>query len=123
MKPRARKFLSYYKPYKKLFFADMFCALLAAAISLIYPIIVRYITNDVLIRYDIHTAISIIIKLALLMLAIAMIELCCNFFISYKGHIMGAKMEYDMRLVNDDLDVACAELLAYIEAQAQTTKE
>ncbi len=97
MKPRAKKFLSYYKPYKKLFFADMFCALLAAAISLIYPIIVRYITNDVLIRYEIHTAISIIIKLALLMIAIAMIELCCNFFISYKGHIMGAKMEYDMR--------------------------
>lgn len=97
MKPRAKKFLSYYKPYKKLFFADMFCALLAAAISLTYPMIVRYITNDVLINYEINTAVQIIIKLALLMIAIALIELCCNFFISYQGHIMGAKMEYDMR--------------------------
>ena len=50
---KIKKFMSYYKPYKKLFFADMFFALLASIISLIYPLIVRYITNDLLINYSI----------------------------------------------------------------------
>lgn len=97
MKPRAKKFLSYYKPYKKLFITDMLCALTAAGISLIYPMIVRYVTNHILIDYEIDDAVRIIIKLAFLMLGIALIELACNFFISYQGHVMGAKIEYDMR--------------------------
>ncbi len=97
MNSRARKFLSYYKPYKMLFFTDMFCALLVAAISLTYPMVVRYITNTVLIDYEIQEAVRIIIKLALAMLGLALIELFCNFYVAYKGHMMGAKMEYDMR--------------------------
>lgn len=97
MNNRAKKFLSYYKPYKGLFLADMFCALVAAAISLVYPMIVRYITNTVLPHYEISAAVQVIIKLAVLMVGLALIELFCNFFIAYKGHIMGAKMEFDMR--------------------------
>ena len=97
MKPRAKKFLSYYKPYKVLFFSDLFCAHLVAIISLIYPMIVRYITNTVLINYEIHEAVQIIIKLAAVMLGLALIELFCNFYVAYKGHMMGAKMEFDMR--------------------------
>lgn len=97
MNNRAKKFLSYYKPYKGLFFADMFCALVAAAISLIYPMVVRYITNTVLPNYEISAAVQTIIKLAVLMVGLALIELFCNFFIAYKGHIMGAKIEFDMR--------------------------
>jgi ATP-binding cassette subfamily B protein len=75
----------------------MFCALLVAAITLIYPLIVRYITNDLLQNYEISQAISTIIKLGLLMIGLAILEMLCNFFIAYKGHMMGAKMEYDMR--------------------------
>ncbi len=97
MNLRAKKFLSYYKPYKMLFFSDLFCALLVAIISLIYPMIVRYITNTVLINYEIHEAVRIIIKLAAVMLGLALIELFCNFYVAYKGHMMGAKMEFDMR--------------------------
>lgn len=97
MKPRAKKFLSYYKPYKKLFFTDMICALLVAMISLIYPMIVRYITNTVLINYEIHDAVKVIIKLATVMVGLAIIELLCNFYVAYQGHMMGAHMEYDMR--------------------------
>ncbi len=97
MNRKFKKFISYYKPYKGLFLSDMFCALIAAAISLVYPLIVRYITNDLLINYEINAAIQIIIKLALLMVGLALLEMACNFFIAYKGHIMGAKMEYDMR--------------------------
>ncbi len=94
---KLKVFLSYYKPYLRLFAADMVCALGAAAISLVYPLIVRYITNDILVNYEITEAVSIIVKLAFAMVGLALLELFCNYFISYQGHIMGAKMEYDMR--------------------------
>ena len=94
---KLKKFLSYYKPYLRLYAADMVCALGAAAISLVYPLIVRYITNDILRNYEISQAVGIIAKLALVMVGLALLELFCNYFISYQGHIMGAKMEFDMR--------------------------
>jgi ATP-binding cassette subfamily B protein len=97
MNKRFKKFISYYKPYKVLFFTDMFFALLAAGISLIYPLIVRYITNDLLQNNEISEVFMTIIKLAFLMVGLALLELVSNFYISYQGHVMGAKMEYDMR--------------------------
>lgn len=97
MSGRTKKLLSYYKPHRKLFFADMFFALLAAAISLIYPMIVRYITNKVLVGNEISQAVPMIIRLLFFMLGLAVIEYVSNFFIAYKGHIMGARMEYNMR--------------------------
>jgi ATP-binding cassette, subfamily B, bacterial len=97
MSTKTKKFLSYYKPYLGLFFADMFFALLAAAISLVYPMIVRYITNQVLGKYELNQAAPIIIQLLFVMLGLALLEYISTYFISYKGHIMGARMEYDMR--------------------------
>lgn len=80
-----------------LFYADMFFAFIASGLTLIYPLIVRYITNEVLVKYNIAEATPIIIKLLLAMLGLVVLEFISNFFISYKGHIMGAKMEFDMR--------------------------
>ena len=97
MNKKTKKFLSYYKPYLGLFMADMFFALLASSISLIYPMIVRYITNEILVKYDISESAPIIMKLLFVMLALAAIEFLSTFFTAYKGHMMGAKMEYDMR--------------------------
>lgn len=97
MSKKTKKFLSYYKPYLGLFAADMFFALLASAISLVYPMIVRYITNDILVNNDISESAPIIIKLLFVMLGLAAIEYLSVFFTAYKGHMMGAKMEYDMR--------------------------
>ncbi len=94
---RFKKFISYYRPHKKLFFADMFFALVAAAITLIYPLVVRYITNDVLINYEISEAIKRIIGMIILMLALAILEYISNFFVTYKGHVMGTLIERDMR--------------------------
>ena len=89
MSKKTKKFLSYYKPYLPLFFADMFFALLAAGISLVYPMIVRYITNNVITGANISESVPIIIRLIFLMLGLLMLEYISNFFISYKGHIMG----------------------------------
>jgi ATP-binding cassette subfamily B protein len=97
MSRKSKKFLSYYRPYLGLFFADMFFALVAAAISLVYPMIVRYITNEVLVTSELSKATPIILQLLFVMLGLALLEYVSTYFISYKGHIMGAKMEYDMR--------------------------
>ena len=97
MNGRTRKLLSYYRPHLVLFVSDMFFALLAAGISLVFPMIVRYITNNVLVQYDIPQATPIILRLLFAMLGLAVLEYISMFFIAYQGHIMGARMEYNMR--------------------------
>ncbi|MBE5905264.1 MAG: ABC transporter ATP-binding protein [Lachnospiraceae bacterium] len=86
----------YYKPYKGVFFADMFFAMLGAGIALVLPLIIRYITH-----YVIHLgpteALEMVLKLGVLMLVLVGLEIYCNYFITYYGHVMGAKIEYDMR--------------------------
>ncbi len=91
-----KKFLSYYKPYKKIFAADMFFACLGAAVTLIIPLIIRYITNDVIYR-PAGESLKIILSLTGIMAVLIILEFYCNYFIAYYGHIMGAKMEYNMR--------------------------
>lgn len=95
-KGKWKKFLSYYKPYKKIFAADMFFAFLGAAVTLIIPLIIRYITNDVIYRESAESLHTILI-LTGAMAALIILECYCNYFIAYYGHIMGAKMEYNMR--------------------------
>ena len=92
-----RRFFGYYKPYMGLFLMDMFCAFLMAAISLAYPLIVRYITYNVLGVYEIDEALGIIIKLAFVMLGLVIVEFGCNYFVTAKGHLMGTYMECDLR--------------------------
>lgn len=91
-----KRFLGYYKPYRKVFIADMFFACLGAAVVLIIPLIVRYITGTVL-MWDASEALQAIIRLGILMIGLVLLECYCNYFISYYGHIMGAKMEANMR--------------------------
>ncbi len=91
-----KKFLSYYKPYKKIFAADMFFACLGAAVTLIIPLIIRYITNNVIYR-PAGESLKIILSLTGIMAVLIILEFYCNYFIAYYGHIMGAKMEYNMR--------------------------
>lgn len=95
MKGRFRKFLSYYRPYKRLFFTDMFCAIVAAAITLIFPMITRYITGTILMKEPID--ISRIYQLGLFMVVLVIIEFFCNFYVTYQGHVMGTYMERDIR--------------------------
>ena len=91
-----KKFLSYYKPYKKIFAADMFFSCLGAAVHLIIPLIIRYITNNVIYR-PAGESLKIILSLTGIMAVLIILEFYCNYFIAYYGHIMGAKMEYNMR--------------------------
>ena len=95
MNTRTRKFLSYYKPYLGLLFADLACAFAVSAITLMLPLCVRYITN--ILEANRPEALSQIYLAGIVMIALVLVHTVCNMFISYKGHLMGAKMESDMR--------------------------
>ena len=96
MKEKLKKLFAYYGPYKKLFYSDMFFAVLGAAVTLIIPLVVRYITNEV-VYFDAAGARASVLKLGALMVTLVLLEIFCNFYIAYFGHIMGAMMEADMR--------------------------
>lgn len=96
MEHKWRRLLGYYQPYRKLFLADMLFAVLGAGVSLTIPLIVRYITTNVIMLPG-NEALETIVKLGILMIGLVALECYCNFFIAYYGHIMGAKMEHDMR--------------------------
>ena len=96
MREKLKKLFSYFKPYRVLFYSDMFFAILGAVITLVIPLIVRYITNEV-VYFNHHKAMQTILVLGAVMIGLVIVEFGCNYFIAYYGHIMGAYMEADMR--------------------------
>lgn len=94
--PRIKKFFSYYKPYWGLFCLDMACAVLVSAITLMIPLCIRFITKNLL-EIDSPDALKSIYMMGGLMLGLVTLYTLCHTFIDYKGHMMGALMERDMR--------------------------
>jgi len=93
---KLKRFIVYYTPYKRLFFLDMLCSFTAAGIDLIFPMLVSYLLEHGLSR-ELGMAFDLIIKIGALMLAMYILKYFCQYFITAWGHIMGARMEYDMR--------------------------
>lgn len=93
---KIKRFIAYYKPYKGLFFLDMLCALAVSGVDLIFPILVTNLLEKG-IKNELGVAIDLIIKIAIIMIALRIIEYFCQNFITAWGHIMGARMEFDMR--------------------------
>lgn len=91
-----KKLLGYYKPYKKVFWADMFFALLGAVTTLVLPLIIRYITSNLIYKPKNEMVTSVLIC-AGVMVVLVLIQCYSNYFISYYGHMMGAKIEFNMR--------------------------
>jgi ATP-binding cassette subfamily B protein len=90
------KFFSYYKPYLSLFLTVLACSLIVSAVTLVFPLLVRYITKDVL-EGDLSTALNKVFWIGGLMLVLVAIQNIGNYFVDYKGHEIGARMESDMR--------------------------
>lgn len=91
-----KKLISYYKPQKKVFWLDMFFAFLGAVTTLILPLIIRYITGTLV--YEPRTEMfNGIIICAAVMIGLVLIQCYSNYYISYYGHMMGAKIEFNMR--------------------------
>lgn len=96
MSENLKKMISYYKPYLGIFWADMFFAALSAAIALSLPLVVRYVTST-LIYMEPQAILSRAKWIAVLLLVMVAVDCYSKFFISNYGHVMGAKIEYDMR--------------------------
>ncbi|MRX56437.1 ATP-binding cassette domain-containing protein [Bacillus idriensis] len=91
-----KKFFSYYKPYLTLFLSVLACAFIVSAVTLVFPLLVRYITKDVL-EGNLSIALNKVYLIGGLMLVLAAIQNLGNYFVDYKGHEIGARMESDMR--------------------------
>ena len=91
-----KKFIHYYKPYKFVFFFDLFCAALISAVDLVYPQFLRSMTNT-LFKEDSEKILKVLPWLAAGLFVMYIIQTLCKYYVSYQGHVMGAKMERDMR--------------------------
>lgn len=96
MKENLKKMMSYYKPYLGVFWADMFFATVSAVVTLIIPLVVRYVTST-LIYMEKTEILSRIGWIGIGLFILLAVECYSRFFISNYGHVMGAKMEFDMR--------------------------
>ena len=88
-----KSFIKYYKPHKFLFFLDMVCALGIASLDLIFPIFSRTLIND----YIPDRNLRAIIIASLVMLGLYLIKGGFYYIVNYWGHVLGVRMEYDMR--------------------------
>lgn len=91
-----RKFLSYYKPYKSQFFFVLLCALITTLVSLAIPLCIRYITKTILVDENPNIRDEILFMGSFMILLI-FIKLFCGWFFDRTGHIIGAKIERDLR--------------------------
>ena len=96
MKENLKRLIAYYKPYKKEFWQDMVCAIISAAIALVIPFVVRFVVQN-LTDLPEGDAITRIVTAGIILAVLVIVQLFCNYFIAYVGHVMGAKIETDMR--------------------------
>lgn len=89
-------FVSYYKPYKKVFFLDLLCASIISIIDILFPLILNIFTSDFLQQSAAHI-LSMLPWIALGLIGMYLIKMGCRYYVSCQGHIMGTKMETDMR--------------------------
>lgn len=91
-----RRLAAYYKPYQRIFWTDMFFAFVSAAAALVIPLVVRYVTSTI-VSMEMQEAQSMILKLGIMLLGLVLVQWYSNYYISNYGHVMGARIEYDMR--------------------------
>ncbi len=91
-----RRFLPYFKPYRRTLCADLFCAALTTVCEIVLPLIIRRITNTALEDVALLTA-RMVVGLALVYFVLRIIDALANYYMADTGHVMGAKIETDMR--------------------------
>lgn len=91
-----QRFLPYFKPYRRTLYMDLFCAALTTACEIVLPLIIRMITNTALQDVALLTA-RMVTGLAFVYFVLRIIDAIANFYMADVGHVMGAKIETDMR--------------------------
>ena len=91
-----KKFIKYYKPYKAVFFIDLLCATIISAIDLAFPQLLRTLTKTLFAGAP-GKIVSALIPITIGLLLAYIIQTACRYYVTYAGHMMGARMERDMR--------------------------
>ncbi|WP_312694542.1 ABC transporter ATP-binding protein [Caproiciproducens sp.] len=91
-----KKFIRYYRPYRAMFYFDMFCALIVSAVDVAFPQILNFLTKG-LFAGSARTILHALPWIAAALLAMELVRLGCQYYITSWGHVMGARMESDMR--------------------------
>lgn len=91
-----KRFFPYFKPYSKTLIIDLFCAALTTVCEIVLPMIIRHITNTALENIALLTVRSVL-GLGLLYFVLRIIDSIANYYMAYIGHVMGVKIETDMR--------------------------
>lgn len=88
-----KEFFSYYKPHRKLFYTDLFIAFVMAVIDLIFPMFSRQFINDFIPNKNIHA----MVVFSGVIIILYVVKIGCNYFVGYYGHVVGSRIEHDMR--------------------------
>lgn len=91
-----KRFIHYYAPYRAIFFLDLLCATVISAIDLAYPQILRTLTNTLFTKSS-STILSALTPIAIGLFLMYVLQSLCKYYVSCQGHMMGARMERDMR--------------------------
>ncbi|MGO7037217.1 ABC transporter ATP-binding protein [Rhizobium acaciae] len=94
---RMRKFLSYYRPHLPLLLADLLCAILVAGTAVALPLCANIVTSRLLALPDAPQAFAHILAMGGVMLAVLAVQIVAIFFVDYRGHVMGARIEATVR--------------------------
>lgn len=91
-----KRFYPYFKPYLHILVFDLFCASLTSVCDLVLPLIVRFITNTVTTSPS-DLTVELVARLTLLYIVLRIIDVSANYYMQNRGHVMGARIEKDMR--------------------------
>lgn len=92
-----RRFISYYKPYLNILLFDLFCAAVIGATGLVFPILLRNLTSDIFVRTDNSLMLQGLFWTCIWLFVLYVLQSLAQYFVAYYGHVMGARMETDMR--------------------------
>lgn len=91
-----KKFIQYYAPYKAVFFLDLICAAIISLVDLAFPQILRTLTKTLFME-DASRIMSVLLPIGIGLFLMYIVQSFCKYYVSYQGHMMGARMERDMR--------------------------
>lgn len=91
-----KKFIGYYRPYWAVFWFDLFCATIISLVDLAYPQILRTLTQTLFTKSS-TVILNALLPIAIGLLVMYLVQSLCKYYVSYQGHMMGARMERDMR--------------------------
>lgn len=91
-----KKFIQYYGLYKGVFFLDLICAAVISLVDLAFPQILRILTKTLFTESS-ATILQALLPMAVILFVMYLIQTGCKYYVSYQGHMMGARMESDMR--------------------------